>query len=62
MGLEVSDDDQVFTLVAEKRNAFDQVDPWEINLNYVRARYVRVRRLEPGELVLSEVEVFGKSR
>jgi hypothetical protein len=62
MGLEVSDDGQVFTLVAEKRNAFDQVDPWEINLNYVRARYVRVRRLEPGELVLSEVEVFGKSR
>ena len=61
IGLEVSDDDQNFRLVAEKKDAFDQVDPWEVSLDHVLARYVRLRRLQQGHLVLSEVEVFGRA-
>ena len=61
VGFEVSDDDEHFRMVAEKGDAFDPVDPWEVNLDHVRARYVRLRRLEQGVLVLSEVRVFGES-
>jgi len=61
MGFEISDDGKSFNLVAQKTDAFDQIDPWEINLDSVRARYVRVRRLEKGLLVLAEVQAFGNA-
>lgn len=60
MVLEISDDGEQFRGVAERSNPFDQVDPWQIALQRVPARYVRVRTLREAVLVLSEIEVYGQ--
>jgi hypothetical protein len=61
MSFLVSDDGREFRDVALRGEALDQVDPWELQLDHVRARYVRVARTQAGVLVLSEVQVFGQA-
>jgi hypothetical protein len=62
MAVELSNDGQNFTGIAERRTPFDQLDPWEIvPVRPIRARYVRVRALNNTVLVLSEVEVYGNA-
>jgi hypothetical protein len=61
MAVELSLDGENFTTLAERHEAFDQLDPWDIDPDQpARARYIRVRTLKKGLLVLTEVEAYGK--
>jgi hypothetical protein len=61
--LEVSEDGRDYELVRRKRVPFTRDSPWRVSLGHKTARYVRLR-VEPGgdfsEIVLSEVEIYGK--
>jgi hypothetical protein len=61
LAVETSMDGDKFTVVATRTEAFDQIDPWEINLDSPRARFLRVRHLGRGLLVLAEVQAFGNA-
>jgi hypothetical protein len=61
IAVELSNDGQNFTSLAERDTPFDQLDPWEIVPETpVRARFLRVRALKTPLLVLTEVEAYGK--
>jgi hypothetical protein len=58
LALELSDDSKRWREVALRRTRFTQDDPWKHDLAGERARFVRLRRKEPGHLWLSEVEIY----
>jgi hypothetical protein len=60
LALEVSDDGVSYHQVAATSALFGEGDPWVVKLGSVPARFVRLRKLAHGYLVLSEVEVYGK--
>ena len=60
LALELSSDGKNYHEIARRDQHFDADPPWEVKVSGEVARYVRVREPHRGELVLSEVEVFGK--
>jgi hypothetical protein len=62
MVIELSSDGKQFSEVGRRTSPFKDARPWKHDVGGARARYVRVRVAsnEPRELVLSEVEVFGR--
>ncbi len=58
--LEVSDDGANYRQIATRSEAFSESDPWVVKPSSLVARFVRVRKLAHGYLVLSEVEAYGK--
>jgi hypothetical protein len=60
MVFEVSDDGATYRVIEKRKHAFDAFDPWEISLRHTKARFVRLRRVGKGWLVLAEVELEGR--
>ncbi len=60
LAFEISDDGTSYRQVTTRTAQFSESDPWVIEPASVEARFVRLRKLAHGYLVLSEVEVFGK--
>jgi len=61
MVVELSFDGEKFHKIASRSAPFDQLDPWEINLEEpARGRYLRIRSRKKTVLVLTEVEAYGK--
>ncbi|MET0595027.1 MAG: discoidin domain-containing protein, partial [Polyangiaceae bacterium] len=61
--VEISVDGAAYTEVARQTSAYTASKPWVVPLDNKSARYVRVRvdgGSQPRELVLTEVEIFGK--
>ena len=59
---EVSLDGQNYTEVARQTTSYTAAQPWTVNIDGRQARYVRLRvdSRDPRELVLTELEVFGR--
>ena len=57
--LEVSDDDKAYREVARRTIPFSEDAPWNVALDGVKARFVRLRADHDGYLVLGEVSVYG---
>jgi hypothetical protein len=57
--LEVSDDDSSYRPVARRTMPFTEDAPWNVSLDRVNARFVRLRADRHGHLVLGEVAVYG---
>jgi hypothetical protein len=57
--LEVSDDSNSYRPVARRTTSFSEDAPWNVNLDGVKARFVRLRADRHGHLVLGEVAVYG---
>jgi hypothetical protein len=58
--LELSNDGESFRAISVREKPFSQYQPWVVRLPpSTSARYVRVRRLERGVLVVSELEIYG---
>lgn len=58
--LEVSLDATTFTPVGRKEGSFSPFNPWEVRLNGMCTRYIRVRGDRRGFVALSEIEVRGR--
>ena len=61
--LEASMDRNSYEVIARRETPFTRDEPWRVELaEPVHARYVRVRidREGPGEIVLSEIEIYGR--
>jgi hypothetical protein len=57
--LEVSDDGKAYRPVARRTIPFSEDAPWTIDLDGVKAQFVRLRADHYGYLVLGEVAVYG---
>jgi hypothetical protein len=57
--LEASNDGRRYRSVAERLTPFSQMEPWVVEPDSLRARYLRLTSRTP-ILVLSEIEVYGK--
>ncbi|MGH7440275.1 MAG: discoidin domain-containing protein [Polyangiaceae bacterium] len=60
LALEVSDDGSTFRKIADRITPFSESDPWEVHVGPLVTRFVRLRVLQRGVLVLSEVEVYDR--
>jgi hypothetical protein len=60
--LELSEDGTNFTEVGRRTTAYSAQDPWTVSLGGKKAKVVRLRvdTNEPKELVLNEVEIYGR--
>jgi F5/8 type C domain len=58
--LEVSLDGKTYKEIAQRTAVFSETNPWEADLARVPARFVRVRLVRTGNLVLNELEVYGR--
>lgn len=56
--LEASTDGKRYVRLGERTEIFTQADPWRIDVEPTPARWVRVRRPQPGYIALAEIEVF----
>jgi hypothetical protein len=61
LGFEVSLDGKKYRRIAARTAAFSQSDPWLIAGQGAVARFVRFRTLRKTQLVLGEVEVYGRA-
>jgi hypothetical protein len=59
--LEVSDDDEGFTEVGRRVLPLSDRDPWRLDLDGARGRYLRIRvdGNRHAQIVLAEIEVYG---
>jgi hypothetical protein len=60
LALEISEDGSNFRKIAERSAFFSELHPWEVTVAPLVARFVQLRALHHGVLVLGEVEVYDR--